>query len=127
MTALRKRRRLSSGEKAQIIARQNKCCAICGRELVGTVHMDHRIPFELGGADDASNIQALCAIPCHREKTKQDVRDIARAKRRKLFMETGRHKKAESKPIRSRGFQKAAPQNSATRPIQKWAAWREGA
>ena len=126
MTEPRKRRRLSDAEKRQIIARQNKRCAICGRELVGAVHMDHRIPFELGGADDASNIQALCARPCHSAKTKIDAADIARAKRRKLFMETGRHKKAESKPIRSRGFQKAAPQNTATRPIQKWAAWREG-
>lgn len=122
-----RRRKLTPTQKAEIVARQNGRCAICGRELVGAVHMDHRIALGLGGADHPDNIQALCAIPCHREKTDEDAGLIARAKRRELFMETGKHKKAESKPIQSRGFPKRPPQNSATRPIQKWAAWREGA
>lgn len=121
------RRKLTPTQKAEIVARQNGRCAICGGDLLGTVHMDHRIALGLGGADHPDNIQAVCARPCHLLKSKKDVGDIARAKRRKLFMETGRHKKAQSKPIRSRGFPKRPPQNSATRPIQKWAAWREGA
>lgn len=106
MTATRKRRRLSSGEKAQIIARQNNCCAICGRELVGTIHMDHRIPFELWGADDADNIQAV-HVACHQTKTRGDMKAIAKAKRLERFMETGRHRNRKSRPIQSRGFDKS--------------------
>lgn len=55
----------------------------CGAKLtVGKFHYDHRIPDGLGGEPTLENCQVLCVI-CHGEKTgKQDVPQIAKAKRR---------------------------------------------
>jgi 5-methylcytosine-specific restriction endonuclease McrA len=34
--------------------------------------VDHIIPLADGGREDDSNRQALCAEPCHREKTERE-------------------------------------------------------
>ena len=44
--------------------------------------VEHVIPFAMGGADDMTNWRPVHARVCHAGKTKQDVSDIARAKRR---------------------------------------------
>lgn len=43
-------------------------------------HADHRVPLEDGGPHHLDNLQVLCAVPCHREKTNRENR--ARAERR---------------------------------------------
>ena len=53
------------------------------------VEYDHVIALGLGGSNAADNWAALCPA-CHREKTRDDLRAIAKAKRRKRFQETGR-------------------------------------
>jgi hypothetical protein len=53
------------------------------------VEFDHVIPLGLGGSNATDNWAALCPA-CHRSKTREDLRAIAKAKRRKRFQETGR-------------------------------------
>ena len=59
---------LSSGERCSVNLRQKRH------------HYDHIIACGFKGANDLSNCQVLC-IPCHAEKTRKDVRFIAKAKR----------------------------------------------
>lgn len=58
-------------------------CENCTARLFdGNIFYDHRIPDAMGGAADLFNCQALCRA-CHDIKThKQDVPQIAKAKRR---------------------------------------------
>jgi hypothetical protein len=53
------------------------------------VEYDHVIALGLGGSNASDNWAALCPY-CHRSKTRQDLRLIAKAKRRRRFQETGR-------------------------------------
>ena len=120
----RSRRRLTAREKAQILAAQNNRCTICGDKLRDPIEWDHIRALALLGTDSTDNIQAVHAA-CHQTKTRGDMKAIAKARRLERFMETGRHRNRKSKPIRSRGFRKSPPQNTATRRINKPAAWRE--
>jgi 5-methylcytosine-specific restriction protein A len=59
-------------------------CEGCTRKLfVGDIHYDHRNPDGLTGQPTAANCQVLCRS-CHAVKTKADVANIARAKRREV-------------------------------------------
>jgi len=81
---------------------------------IGKYHFDHDIPDGLGGEPILENCRVLC-IACHKAKTTtKDVPTIAKAKRI-----SDRHNgiKTKRKKIQSRGFQKAAPQRTASRPI----------
>lgn len=81
---------------------------------IGRFHYDHDIPDGLGGEPTLDNCVVLC-IACHSDKTtKRDVPAIAKAKRisdKHLGIKTVRKK------IASRGFEKSAPQRTASRPI----------
>ena len=76
------RREFSAKVKVEAFKRANGCCEVCGVKLSpGNVEYDHGIPDGLGGNPDLDNCRALCRN-CHGQKTKSDVRDIAKAKRR---------------------------------------------
>jgi 5-methylcytosine-specific restriction protein A len=47
----------------------------------GRIAYDHSNPDGLTGSNDLANCRVLC-IACHKQKTRGDVRDIAKAKRR---------------------------------------------
>ena len=56
-------------------------CEICGLPLqVGKIHYDHIVPDQLGGEATLDNCQAVC-VGCHKDKTREDVGRIAKAKR----------------------------------------------
>jgi hypothetical protein len=69
-------------------------------------HYDHDNPDGLTGEPTLENCKLLC-LPCHAEKTKQDVSAIAKAKRR------------EAKALGVRKTPKAEPQQKASRPLAK--------
>lgn len=116
------RRRLSTKTRMSILERFNRRCQMCQREIGHGIgfDLDHRIPLAIGGADEIENLVPLCTR-CHRLKTKGDVRDIAKARRREA-----KHlgATAPKQRIQSRGFWKAEPQRRASRPLNKPASWR---
>lgn len=73
----------SAKTKVQSFTRANGRCECCGARLgPGNTEYDHAIACELGGDNSESNCVVLCKT-CHRLKTsKDDVPNIARAKRR---------------------------------------------
>lgn len=110
------RRNFPPKVKAEAFLLANGKCQDCGMFIkVGAVHYDHIIPDALGGEPIISNCQVLC-IPCHRSKTrKQDVPAIAKTKRIRN-REIGIRRQST---LRSRGFEHAPPQRSASRPIER--------
>lgn len=116
------RRRLSTKTRMSILERFNRRCQMCQCEIGHGIgfDLDHRIPLAIGGADEIENLVPLCT-PCHRLKTKGDMGDIAKARRREA-KHLGAHVPAQR--IKSRGFDRAEPQRRATRPLSKPAAWR---
>lgn len=102
------RRRPSSNLKRLILEAQSGCCLACGATL-GDVEFDHVIPLGLGGDNAPDNWAAVCP-PCHKAKTRSDLKRIAKAKRQRRYHETGRSRaKSTFAPIggiRGRGFDK---------------------
>ena len=54
--------------RERILLRDQYTCRKCGRVSVDLV-VDHITPLHLGGSESDENRQALCPIPCHRDKT----------------------------------------------------------
>ena len=56
-----------------VLDRDGWRCRSCGRP--GRLEVDHIVPLDRGGAIyDLSNLQTLCAFPCHAEKTSSENR-----------------------------------------------------
>lgn len=65
-----------------IVTRDDGTKTRCNATLVsGRVNFDHDNPDGLTGKPTFENARALCKL-CHAEKTKTDISDIAKAKRR---------------------------------------------
>ena len=81
------RRSLSPMRKLAVFEKARGVCHLCGLRIqVGEKwEVEHVRPIGLLGADDETNM-APAHVACHATKTKQDVADIARAKRRKAKM-----------------------------------------
>jgi hypothetical protein len=75
------RKDFTKRQKAQVYTAQKGICACgCNKPLPSVFDVDHRIPLANGGAHDLANWQGM--IPaCHRAKTREDVRAIAKCKR----------------------------------------------
>lgn len=75
---------ISEARKKRIWEREGGKCWMCGQVTAmtgSTVRYDHRIPLELSGTDDDSNIFPLHREPCDRIKTKADAAKIAKMRR----------------------------------------------
>jgi 5-methylcytosine-specific restriction protein A len=87
----------------------------CGAKLtLGKFAYDHINPDGLTGEPTLENCMVLCT-PCHTVKTRQDVKNIAQAKRREDATRGIRN----APQIKSAGFPKAPAQCRATRPVPK--------
>jgi len=80
-----RRRYLPARLRAEILVRQNGCCADCGTRLIlGFFVFDHRPPLGLrdteADANDPDRLAAICRR-CDERKTPQDLKAIARTKR----------------------------------------------
>jgi 5-methylcytosine-specific restriction protein A len=92
-------------------------CAVCTLSIAGRLRpaYDHAIAIINGGQNREANLQLLC-VPCHAVKTKTDVAEksiTARKRAKHLGIESPRKK------IQSAGFRRAAPQRSASRPLER--------
>ena len=57
-----------------VLDRDGWRCRSCGR--AGRLQVDHIKPLSAGGEPyDLENLQALCAFPCHRDKTAAENRN----------------------------------------------------
>lgn len=113
------RREFSKQVRREARQRANGHCegAGCGCVLtVGKFDYDHIIPDWMGGEPILTNCQILCD-PCHKEKTRQDAADRAKAQRR----EDAHHgiRLAPHRPIRSAPMPKRPPQRRASSPSTK--------
>ena len=114
-----KRRRISTTARVAIFTRHDGKCDICGGAItVGQAwEVSHRIPIELGGADDESNW-----FPAHKachgvETATKDIPNISRAKRREAAHIGA---KARNGPtLKSAPFAKAPEQRRASKPLTK--------
>lgn len=84
-------------------------CAITGKKLgpADKYDFDHIIPLAMGGRHAESNLQ-IVERSAHREKTKQDVADLAKA-RRIAMKHTGIWPQSKAR-LKGRGFQKTRPE-----------------
>jgi 5-methylcytosine-specific restriction endonuclease McrA len=100
-----KRGTLYAADKDKILKIQKEKCAgkTCAKDHKKRLsvnirsHFDHIKPLALGGKDDPSNIQALCAN-CHQKKSREDRKRIAIAKKEDKIKETSPKKKPTTKP-----------------------------
>lgn len=62
--------------------RDNGVCATCGRQHTewGGWEADHIVPLSDGGGFDLDNLQTLCSLPCHRDKTVAEARKRSQAR-----------------------------------------------
>jgi 5-methylcytosine-specific restriction protein A len=78
-----RRKARNNKERARLFALKGGICSLCN----GTIQtgeawdIEHRIPFEISRDDSDDNLD-LAHNKCHKAKTKNDVKDIAKAKRR---------------------------------------------
>lgn len=64
-----------SALRKNILARDNFLCQSCLKKgiAIEAKHVDHIKPKHLGGTDEPSNLQSLCAA-CHKKKTASESR-----------------------------------------------------
>jgi 5-methylcytosine-specific restriction endonuclease McrA len=75
------RKEFSKKVQRDAFARAKGRCEKCSAWLsVGKFHYDHVNPDAMTGEPTLENCEVLC-LPCHGDKTKRDVANIARAKR----------------------------------------------
>jgi 5-methylcytosine-specific restriction protein A len=109
------RQEFSKRTKRDAFVRANGRCEKCDAKLTPQKFAyDHVNPDGLTGEPTLENCMVLCD-PCHKEKTRQDVKDIAQAKRRE---DAHRGIRKQSK-LQGQGFAKALPQRRATTKVTK--------
>ena len=72
-----KRARLSPTERAAMLERQGGCCVSWGCTETRGLIEEHSTPFAWTGG---AATQLMCAA-CHKEKTKRDIKAIAKVRR----------------------------------------------
>ena len=71
--------------KLRIVERYQRRCGVCTRDLVrGHFAFDHIRALVNGGQHRESNIQPLCDVPCHADKTGDDVALKSHSYKRRL-------------------------------------------
>ena len=100
-----KRKYLSVKDRLDILVNKPHC-SVCGHKLgsLDEIDWDHIIPLELGGTNEKENFQGLHKT-CHKEKTRQDVKAISKARRirnKRLGLKQKPKKKIPSRPFGTR-------------------------
>ena len=81
-----KRRRVSPSQRLKVWERDKGICWRCGLPIVGHKEkwtIEHIVPLGLAGADSLDNMRCSHES-CRREKDKEDIPKIAKAKRMKM-------------------------------------------
>lgn len=109
-----KRRKMTKARAARIFLARNGICFTCRRQIrQGEAwFIEHPEALAQGGSDDDTELWPA-HVKCKAEKDAADAK--AKAKRDRLV--TAGWQRDERPKMRGRGFPKAKPQRSATRPI----------
>lgn len=100
-----KRAYLSASDLRAILERQLGVCAAPGCASEGPFEADHFTCVALGNASKPD--QLLC-VPCHKRKTKADVKAIAKTKRLNgTTSSQWSRREADGSRLRGRGFDKS--------------------
>lgn len=94
------RKAMTPARRARILEAFGGCCSYPCCEVRSELQIDHTIALGLGGKDDDSNMAPLCGIH-HKQKTRLDVKLIAKAKR---IVKRAAGEGKSKRPILSRGF-----------------------
>lgn len=101
-----KRQEFSRSVKVEAVKRATRngeiYCEECHVLCKSKFEIDHVIPTRMGGSAEISNARVLCRA-CHAEKTKADIPQIAKAKRREA---KNLGVKKSTIAIKSRGFER---------------------
>lgn len=106
---LHKRKPLTTKERVENFKAHNGTCCICG----GKIHVteawidEHMLALAMGGTNEMSN-RGIAHVKCAKVKTKDDMGQIAKAKRREAKFIGAKRPKQK---IQSRGF-KQQPSNT---------------
>ena len=93
------RRPRTTLQRAKIFNDHNGICHICEEKIDGTREkweLEHVIPYELTRDDSDENLRPA-HVSCHKQKTAQDKKDIAKAKR-VAAKHTGAHRPKSTIP-----------------------------
>jgi len=76
------RKHLTQKQRIKLMLFQNGYCPVCNNKLKpGNIEYDHIQALVHGGDNDPDNWRAICAVPCHRDKTRRDAQAGAKVKR----------------------------------------------
>lgn len=119
------RKRLTPSQRLKLFEKHKGTCALCGLEIKGKRWVvEHMRPLGLGGTNDVEENLRPVHEACAREKTIEDFKAIARAKRikmRAIGIETS------GKKIQSRGFVKREKQSAGlTKVVPRRQIYTEG-
>ncbi len=93
-------------------------CENCGNVLrSGNIEYEHLDPDGLGGEPTLENCGVWCRVPC--SKTKTFTEDNPRMAKADSVLKVNYGLRPARKKIQSRGFDKAPPQRSASRPLER--------
>lgn len=110
------RKPLSPKQRAEAFFRADGKCCICGEKIkVAESWIDeHIIPLAMGGTNEPNN-RGCAHKSCAKDKTKDDVRNIAKAKRIEA-----KHigAKCPKQKLKSRGFSRTSADNTKTTTVR---------
>ncbi len=92
-----------------MLERQGGCCVVWGCTEARNLIEEHSTPHTWTG----EKADQLMCVPCHKIKTKRDIKAIAKVKRLQ------RGKKETKRPIRSRGFDKSLTKSLSTGKVTR--------
>lgn len=93
-------------------------CENCGIVLTaGNIEYEHLVPDGLGGEPTLENCGVWCRSSCSKKKTHRD--DNPRMAKADRVLKKSFGLRPARQKIASRGFSKAPPQKSASRPIER--------
>lgn len=116
------RKPLKGAQREAFLERHERICYYCGEPILpGQVwHDEHMIARELGGSDDMDNRRPIHANPCHKIKTAQDRKLIAKGNRiRRSNGFDPDKRKHKAKPIAGRGFDKSKSRKFSGQVVER--------
>lgn len=93
-------------------------CENCGSVLrSGNIEYEHLDADGLGGEPTLENCGVWCAVPCSSRKT--HTQDNPRMAKADAVLKANYGLRPARQKIQSRGFPRAAPQRTASRPVER--------